>query len=162
MDPTDLLSLPTDNLYKFMAISGLVILIISLIFPFYFKKKFTFRIYEIRKNHNINMIKKEGIERKVSKLEDGLKQVRSQADLDEISESSEQIVSEQNQLSFILEDTDCELKKIEYLSDSVKFLNGFSVIGTLSGLVLTSFGFYLWYIKLQSFLDKALINGVTS
>jgi len=39
MDPSNLLSLPTDSLYKFMAISGFIILLISIIIPFYIKKK---------------------------------------------------------------------------------------------------------------------------
>jgi len=56
MDSSNLLSLPTDSLYKFMAMSGLVILLISLIVPFYLRKQYLFKLFEIRRDHNLNSI----------------------------------------------------------------------------------------------------------
>jgi len=69
------------------------------------------------------------------------------------------VEKEINEIFCITERIGCEIKKIEYLSNSITVINIYSVLGLITGLVLTSTGFYLWYIKLQAFIDNAVLSG---
>jgi len=76
-------------------------------------------------------------------------------------ENAKEVEKDQRELSIILENTECEIKKIEYLSEAINSINIFAIIGFFSGLALTISGFYLWYVKLQVFVDTAVVSGIT-
>ncbi|EJM7234166.1 hypothetical protein ACPF4H_001759 [Vibrio cholerae] len=57
MDISLLSSIPTDSLYKFMSISGLIILVCSLSIPFYFRNNYQIQVYEFRKVHDLTGLK---------------------------------------------------------------------------------------------------------
>jgi hypothetical protein len=59
MEISTLSSLPTDSLYKFMALSGIVIFVISVVLPEFAKKKFKFQLFELRKSLEIHRIRSE-------------------------------------------------------------------------------------------------------
>ena len=55
----------------------------------------------------------------------------------------------------------CELDKLGYLKDRIRYLKYIQLTLVCSSLVLLSFGFYLWYIKLQAYLDIAVQTGIS-
>ncbi len=164
MDPSNLLSLPTDSLYKFMAMSGLVILFISVFFPFYLKKQFVFKLYDLRRDHNLTKTKIANLREEFRILKASYMQTKADGGLgaEDLFQKSDKAIDEQKSIDILIENNECEVKKMEYLAGSVKMMNWFSAIGILTGLTLTISGFSLWYIRLQIFVDGAVASGTVS
>lgn len=57
MDISTLSSIPTDSLYKFMSISGLLVLFTSIVFPFKVRKNYQIQVIEFRKVHELTSMK---------------------------------------------------------------------------------------------------------
>ncbi|MEZ9982427.1 hypothetical protein AB4401_22310 [Vibrio cyclitrophicus] len=57
MDISLLSSIPTDSLYKFMSISGLMILLSSLLIPFYFMNNYQMKYYDLKKTNDLTGLK---------------------------------------------------------------------------------------------------------
>ena len=53
MDITSLASLPTDSLYKFMALSGLLLTVFASAAPFYYRTKLVLQLFEVEKRYKI-------------------------------------------------------------------------------------------------------------
>lgn len=135
-------TIPTDNLYKFMALSGVVMFIVAPIFyvNFYisYKKIEYTAIDSLRVPHPEYYFIK-------SKMEHGETVTKSQKELVEKWDSFKKEGSS---------------VKIEYnlytrFSNVITFLS--IVMGTI-GLALSIVGFWLWYNRVQKPLDIILMN----
>lgn len=60
----------------------------------------------------------------------------------------------------MLEETECELKKLELLKRLQKVVVGVSVFGAFLGALMATVGFHEWYFRLQVFVDKAVESRI--
>jgi hypothetical protein len=142
-------NLPTDNLYKFMALSGLLILILSISYP-------TYHTLELEKQRMM--------------ISGEIEILKSETDL------LERIVFERTKRQYKLTDPEflqvVQLKKVlakikaqgmqlDLLESQIKRYEWFCWVGFFIGLLLSVSGFSLWYIRVQRFQDKILKRQVT-
>jgi len=131
-------SLPTDNLYKFLAIFGLILFVLS--------------IYLVFEKAN------ETIENADKKLEDSLNDLftlrsnhnlsEAQIQLDKLKESDPLANQWERQLENIREENYNAKEKIQGI------INYLLYIMLISGIVMMSTGFYYWYYRVQKPLDE--------
>ena len=67
MDLTNLTSLPTDSLYKFMALAGLLVIAATVSIPLYFRKSKFFQIIDVKRKLEIARLK---FEKSVEEIEE--------------------------------------------------------------------------------------------
>jgi hypothetical protein len=147
VNPADLLSLPTDSLYKFMSLSGLAITAIVLILPEIFKKNYSFLVYKVRMAHDITIEKENDFMRRSEIY--GEKQNKTQDEIEKYEKEFLQIRCTRHEI-------EKDIKEIEYLVGKIKIINFVQGFSLLVGLAMAISGFYLWYTKLQIFLDSAI------
>ncbi len=137
-------SIPTDNLYKFLAISGLVIIITCLYLPYKQIREIDLKYIELKsetqlleeKNYILNVKKKLVEDIKSSTSEDALKILNERAELLQeapiISKRWEQLI---------------------YLNNEKKELRKITNVGLGFGVIITFIGFFQWYRRLQKYQD---------
>ena len=124
---------PTDNLYKFLAISGLAIFLISILYPY-------FRIHEL----GIRIIE---AELKIRVL--GL-------DVDNLAQDSHPSREAVLQKQIKLEELQNNQNINRFLLNELLLVRHFAQFGILAGFVLSVLGFHLWYTRLQFYQDKMI------
>lgn len=139
--------IPTDNLYKFMALSGLAIALISFFLPMKQVRDIEMEIVEIQEQARLLNEKNDFLDIKKGIIE----RLKSAP-----AEEAEKIFIERQQL--VLESVRilAKLERVKFLKDEIKNLK--TIIGLLSGLgvFLSVLGFILWYQKVQRYQDKVL------
>ena len=73
-------NLPTDNLYKFMALSGLVLFIISTIYPTYYIDNLTSEVYETGTEIGLFKIELKMVDEKIKDVGHDVEQLRKRVD----------------------------------------------------------------------------------
>ena len=134
-------NLPTDNIYKFLALSGLFIV------------TFCISITEIKLADFETDL--DVYEIQVAELEYEVQLLDSRLEKDSYNEvySSEKLADELKFKNFKLSNThELLLKK----SDKFKRTFHWSIFGIIIGLIICILGFYYWYVRVQRFLDYKL------
>ena len=172
--------IPTDNLYKFMALCGVVILIASF-FPTFHMHKLNMQMIELAGEkamlkvqvdclvENFDKSRKEGQElsKKVQQLideNDYRKATKiSMKEMEDLNISISNITEEIGSLHEPLEKIHIAIYKVKFKQLEVNYLRmvirniGILIfLGRLLGLTLMFFGFWFWYKKLQAPLDKLI------
>lgn len=160
MHLSDLLSLPTDSLYKFLAMSGLITLFLSVILPFYFGYKIRIRLIDLDKDASIGLLKQRHIGKKIDVLEMKFERAKKDGGDDDLGEELAQVRGEQNEVDILIAEVSSEKVKMEYLSKLSQLLQWVQLAGVSLGIVMTACGFYLWDIRLQIYIDKAVAHGI--
>lgn len=141
----DILKPPTDNLYKFIAISGLLIFLASFVFPQILGREYVTKVAEV-----------EGGLRVLENESAYITRLRSQSD-DQNQKAEDNSEIKQREARF---DKVAEVRKkheiSKALSAEVRRWKLFGIIGMSLGIVLMAGGFYLWYSRLQKYQDKLL------
>lgn len=183
--------IPTDNLYKFMALSGIVVLIASL-FPSFHVHKLNMQMIELAGEKAILRIQLvwlvKDIDKSKQKGQELSKQIQQQIDkwqkkhkkvTKKAMEEMEDIhisISNLNTLTEEMSELREPLEKITiatfkvnfkqleiyYLRRAIRNEGILILFGFLSGIALMFFGFWLWYKKLQAPLDKIITSQQTS
>lgn len=174
---------PTDNLYKFISIFGLILAILGV---FYIETKsleLNQEIYNLEREKNVFNLEQTKIERKRNYLKDKIDDFNRKADIksnpiindsiiswNRIISGSKELTSESNDISTLIEglqevEIEIEKKQVEINSnESIIQLKTnqdekiFEIIDVLIpiGIILSFFGFVLWYDKSQKFQDEIL------
>ena len=138
------LQLPTDNLYKFCALSGLVMVILSVYTPM--KNLYEIGLQEIEIDYRLKLIS----------LKSDDTQIRAEEGLIDETEARLQ-ASERLQ----------ELAEIYYLNHKAEALltqTGYLInvffYGIGMGFILSTFGFYCWYFRIQKPADERVRAGI--
>jgi hypothetical protein len=142
-----MLSVSTDNLYKFLAISGILIVIFSIYFTYTQRQKLEETIDQL----SLDMLKVEVERKQIERVIDHLKNKENRTDI-EINET-ERLFHEVELRSMLLVGRNqilVKLKKRQGALDKTGFV--FIIWGGLLAIL----GFVLWYIFVQRFLDKAV------
>ncbi len=161
-------NLPTDNLYKFMSLSGIVIIIFSIYFC-------EIKVREVSQN-NIEFLKKQdNLNNKIARFNDKL------GTISVLFETYQKDNIQKKDTSIFLSNLETRISSLSNLRDGIntdyisqkayhqrlnllqeesKIITYFSYLFIALGFVLTSTGFLLWYKKVQKPLDKILANDL--
>ena len=153
----DLISPPTDNLYKFMAIAGLTLMVLSGVGP-------------LRILHDVKaQVSQLSVERAV--LSEELRALRQKDDRSVNTLSSDELEAwakgtklsipfrkrlEQLEHPGLVRDMARLDEKTDLANSDESFQTWAAYTGLLGGLVLAILGFLLWYCKVQRYLDDQL------
>lgn len=143
-------SIPTDNLYKFLALSGLILAGFSGTFLPLQIHKTKLKVIEVEAEMQIIGQERESIGWEISRL----KEIEYP--------TPEQIAiiqdrHEENAKRLILAES--ARKQLEYLVRLYSLLSGLSGVGLVLGLIMATVGFTLWYTRVQRPLDKSMSDG---
>ena len=143
----DLPTLPTDNLYKFLALGGLVLLVASFAFPLIRISDIQVKLIEARRDGELLKVETASFEKELDRV--GQRPKVSSADaawyrtrlldlrIKEIQWSSRQ-------------------EQIDQLTKELLFAQSFLGLGCGIGTVLSAVGFALWYRRVQKPNDLLL------
>jgi hypothetical protein len=135
---------PTDNLYKFLAITGIIVLVLAYLMPYILLKDLTTQMIEQIGEANLLQIELNIVEREVTRLEnnemptaDDVTRIRTM--LDDIQRND----TKRKTKLMLIDDINQEFKVISKIANYAKSI----------GFFLTIIGFALWYEKLQRHQD---------
>ena len=155
----DITKFPTDNLYKFLAIFGLVILIISVYYPFQLQNQFEKLNADIRTDldllHDSVLRQKDRIN-SLNELVDSSSNKNNEYLLSSQKEEKIKANNFKKDIS-IIEKNNNEIININYELNIFKYIA--SVLIPLGSLMMIV-GFYFWYTKLQRYQD-IILKGET-
>ncbi len=154
---------PSDNLYKFTAISGLIIVLLSLFIPWKLGSELRILQIDIELDLKRLEIDQESIEASSQKTTDAIQ------NYDELMKNSDTRNKQRlESLNFQLTDQGGRLKNHELFLAEVKTANEkhqflllqFKILGLISwmalmvGMLMTGLGFWNWYFKFQIYQDR--------
>jgi len=140
-------NLPTDNLYKFVALVGVVILIGASYFP----------IVKARE-YQLSMVKLEGQLRLLNLELEYLKEKAThlKSDQDNTGHNRTELIYEAHQLKMKHEKLKTKSEELRVLELDYVFFSSMQRIGMLMGILTGILGFSLWYFKIQRYQDRQL------
>ena len=145
-----MLNLPTDNLYKFLAISGLVIAMFSVYYLFQKSHELQFLIVEQKAELELQKYQ-------MGRYDEKFKLQEEQLSTEETSEKKRSVLDniDKDLIEYAKVQTNSELNlaKIKILHHEYIYYKVTGIIGFIFGLFLIVFGFVLWYKKIQKPLD---------
>jgi len=170
-------SLPTDNLYKFMAISGIVLFIFSVVFYQTSVRSIETQIITTEQDMSILELQAESLDIDVNALSDEVNTLEETVSKDKATkvdrEIKDQIASRlvelnqknDQQKSKLLEQ-EINSTKITYQTKLIKLfideLRGYAVLLAITipgSLVMKGYGFYCWYTRVQQYEDRKMKKG---
>jgi hypothetical protein len=165
---------PTDNLYKFLALTGLIITGISIIYPSIQLQEIQMQMVDVEIDSGSSESALKELEAMVSNLEKRVSArelvfVLGKSRKEEASRSSsKELDTRIREFNNKLQETKKLLdenakrtaenlrrsRKLKIRGQWLSILHAYSIIGTVSGLIMSGVGFTLWYRRVQVFLDK--------
>ena len=144
-------SLPTDNLYKFLALSGLLIAGFSFTLLPWQLHELRLEVFDSEAEARVLVIEREQIERELSRLES----------MDERTwEEVSALRTSHDALRKSIARSDSNAERMTYLVETYRSLVTVSGGGIVLGGLLSIAGFRLWYTRVQRPLDeRALLEG---
>ncbi len=143
----NILQPPTDSLYKFMAVSGLLIICFSVIWP-------ELRIYELEQQS----IQLKG---EVNILRIETNNLNKDVERHNKDKSIETLIEKQRLQEIKLEQLKTKAELGQLAVTNTRRMNRILYIGAALGLTLSFFGFILWYWRVQIWQDKAIRKEAT-
>ena len=147
---------PTDNLYKFLAISGLFIVIFSLVYPRTRLSEITQKTIELETKEKILNIKSAELTYEMAELKKEVEAAKKRKSESFTREELEKLLKKS--VDFQLKNTEHEinlvnlegvLKQINELHKEFHFEWQFIKIGGYLGLIISMVGFVSWYWLVQ-------------
>ncbi len=148
---TSITSLPTDNLYKFIAIAGLVVFISGI----FLMSNSEDKLAEVGFSVDTLSSVIEDIQELVHESENNVisSAVNNPNQVEEAADAFVDLISERNKLAYRIETINSELE-LELETIKKNTWRGFAL--ALLGLLTSSAGFYFWYHRIQKYLDIKL------
>lgn len=152
-----MITAPTDSLYKFLAIVGVVMVLWGVIFPWKKSLDYNLKLAELKTEIEYCSLK-------AKEYETAYKLISNNAD------QSNGVVNSNNEVSIKKRDLYIKYlesqmpldKKIQTLSIIKETQIQYKLVGLASvaiGLIITIFGFYFWYTKIQKYVDQEIVNN---
>lgn len=140
---------PTDIIYKFLAISGLILLILSFTIPYFLNRDLSIQI--IQTEGDVDKLAKE-----IGYLEDdiALDDTTTSLSMKQVQFSRERY----RQLDLKNMEATTKNNLLIYYTDELNNSQKFKWIGVSIGLILFVTGFVLWYFKLRRYQDLLIRN----
>ena len=139
-------TLPTDNLYKFLALTGLVVALASVIFPYSKEYDSAIDMMEILQERKLLVI-----ETKYLKVEvEAIRKTETHGD------ASIQLLEKLKEIELRDALLTAKREQQDYIQLHIELLNKYSKRSFVIGIILSALGFLLWYFKVQRYQDKRL------
>jgi hypothetical protein len=160
---------PTDSLYKFLALSGVVILALSLYFPDELASQIQQKESEYRTRIAVTMVRVDHAKRRVTEIaqyiDDAMARQKGtyQPDSDklELAFSNTDLKNLLDRQSTTVEDLQVSIEESKGLQNQIAelksratFLRRLGVVGCVVGGIIALVGFILWYLRIQRFDDR--------
>jgi len=156
-------NLPTDNLYKFMAIFGLVIIISGFYFYTTIIDKYSLAASSLIKEEGILKIETEYLSDEVALLETRIEIANGQGDkniLNNVLADYKAVKDELKQKEIARESIEQKIYDLEFIEKDVNAIKAYHFGAIGLGMVLMVYGFWLWYSKLQYYQDLIIRREV--
>ena len=140
-------NIPTDNLYKFIALSGLVLTLFSLIFPWTRMGEIRPKLVEINTQLEILKIESDEIEKELSRLE---KMVNP------TPEELTAIIKERKEHRIKNAELKGRFNQVDALVEELFYQWRFLKFGVFVGFIISFIGFWFWYHFVQKPNDMLL------
>ncbi|MBN2383592.1 hypothetical protein JXQ70_12000 [bacterium] len=161
-------NVPTDNLYKFLALSGTIIVILSLYFPKIKEAEFRDRLIDIKENISIldSKIKDCNSQLEMLKKAVNTKNIDSQEiDKDKIIPNIIDKTIELGNIINLIEidqiKKSFEVTRIEVLSERLEEILFWRKVTLCIGFLSAFFSYIFWYFRVQKIQDQILKNDLT-
>jgi hypothetical protein len=142
-------NLPTDNLYKFMAIAGLTLVVYSLIAPFALL--------------NRNLEKIESVASEAAAIGADVKLLNESLKVDPVTPGDREEAGKRLEQSADVARRNAVLgvkrEMVHRLNQQNLVVEIAGIVALLVGSALAVAGFYLWYDRVQKYLDAAAREG---
>lgn len=145
--------IPTDNLYKFIAIFGLIIFVLAVIYPRKALNELYLHSLELYGQVKILELQSVNLENKLNEL--GLPTDKGTL------EQKEEFKKEAFNLKLKSQELKNANAKNDYLLKQYQSYLKYSYLGMTSGILLMFLGFILWYFKLQLYQDIIIKKEAT-
>lgn len=152
-------SIPTDNLYKFIAIFGLVIIIAGSYLYISMVKQYSLDTISLVKESGILKVRSDALSTRMNQLEGEIKIAIEQQDrelAERLLTELKNILEENNQIAISLKDVEGDVQKSENTGIFVDIARSgyYSSLGI--GTYFIIYGFWFWYSKLQYYQDSII------
>ena len=152
-------NIPTDNLYKFIAIFGLVILLTSVYYPFQMMQELSFKVYEIEAKAELMEYKNKYLEGRIKYI---TKRLENESDIEVQQKIYDDYYKQEIELKEAILSVKENTKKAELLLKNIETYEILRKYGTLVGAFLIFLGFLNWFRFLQNPLDKQIENSIAT
>ena len=149
--------IPTDNLYKFLAISGLCLIIVGSTFPFRYAYETYKQVHQLSGEIGVMELEMKYLEEQTGSLEGKQDSLNPSTP----AEHSPEINKENISLKGLSKELQIKILQLKNKNDlfllQSKLARMFVFMGGLStgtGFCLAFVGFYFWYHRLQKYQDK--------
>jgi len=149
-------SLPTDNLYKFLAIAGLVIIVLSVVGPWSRYEQLTPKTIEVETQVSTHKREIVSVESAIMRTEEELKKAKTQKERELLLARAEELQKQKRQLQIMISEIAGKRTLLQHLQERVAL---YFVVGTYSlvfGVIVSIVGFVLWYRRVQRYQDGIL------
>ena len=154
----DLASLPTDNLYKFLALSGLTIILFFTYLNVRYRSGLWARLDAVRRKQARINAEHEALETEneyLKALGEAVKGGTPDQTRDVLSKRD--ILRERfGKLKDLSKTTEIDVAAILRIEGQLRWLNRISLAAIVVGLAMASSGFALWYYRVQVYEDQEL------
>ncbi len=155
---------PTDNLYKFWGLAGLIIAILSVFWPFSMLTDLSTKIFDTRLEVQKLEIVVASTRSKVDEYREKAVLLRARSSnsppdattVDELIKEGSDLEHAATELRIRLAELSSASAKIEFLGSISDMAIRFMWIGGSGGIVIMFWGFGFWYTRVQVFQDKIL------
>lgn len=140
-------NLPTDNLYKFVALVGVIILIATLYFPIMKAREYRLSMVKLKGQLRLLDIELDYLKEKATDLK---------SDHDNTGHTRTELIYEAHQLKMKSEELKTKGEELRILELDYQLLISIQKSGMLMGILTGILGFSLWYFKIQRYQDRQL------
>lgn len=166
-------SIPTDNLYKFLSISGLWIFLVFMFIPHYFihitlDKKRGLELSDTILNIELDSITTESIE--IEYAIELVNKIDIKGDVDasknllniinKLESRNINVIASQKEHRIARAKQKAELDEAEYYIAKLTWFTAIQIFGTILGGFMSLIGFICWYFKIQRIEDKYRVRQI--
>jgi len=149
-------SLPTDNLYKFLAIAGLVIIVLSVVGPWSRYEQLTSKTIEVETQTSIYKKGIASVELAIMKLKEEWKKAKSEKERELLQSRLDELQRQIRQLEIIIPEIAGKKALHQRFMETTAIFVVAGACGLVLGVVLSIVGFVLWYRRVQRYQDAIL------
>ncbi|MBU6405419.1 MAG: hypothetical protein KGL63_03055 [Betaproteobacteria bacterium] len=138
-------AVPTDSLYKFMALSGVLLVIVGVFYPAYLLQQLQPRVIDAQTTVAILKLQSDQL-----KFDVGLLKASKSPTLEQLAK----IEKQNTEMRVKLARAEGEDAKVAFFSSQVKIIINLEYVVSMFGLFLALSGFSLWYNRVQKPADR--------
>lgn len=170
-------NIPTDNFYKFIALSGTIIVLVTLYTSITKVSEVEDKLIEAEEIVKTIAVKIESLNRKVSfidsiiensdmKQNDKIFKHVGKIELEYSPLEMKELLKEEQEALFLIKieqvKSEANNKSIEHLHKRASSIFYVGIFIIIIGLLMANIGFTLWYVRVQRPLDMALQNELSN